>query len=153
MSNILTRVLGSENLTARTGIGNEEVLNDFDAKYPYSGMERIVDENGEQWIRIPKFYSYYETDNSGNVTGRQLSQYKVDKDTWFLNPAFLDDSGNEIAYIDVAAYLCSTEGNIVVTKNGISPVNGNTVTTTTMIRRAGNRNVGQSDYKYQLMDI
>lgn len=152
MSNILTRVLGSENLTARIGIGGEIVFNDFDSKYPFSDMQRIEDENGEIWIRVPKFYSYYETDGEGNITGRQLSQYKVDKLTWFLNPKFLDESGNELPYIDIAAYLCSIENNIVVTKSGATPLGGGTYSTTNIITRAANRNVGQSTYHYQLLD-
>lgn len=150
MSNILTRVQGSKDLIARTGIGSEVVINDFDSKYPFNGIYSYVDETGEKWVRIPKFYSYYETDEEGNITGRQLSQYKVDKTTWFLNPKFIDAEGNEKPYIEVSAYLCSVEDGKLVAKEGLTPLNGLSYNITTA--RALAKNKSNDSYSYQLMD-
>lgn len=118
---ILTRLDGAENLTANVGFSDvQDVVNDFDSRYPWNSITEIEDANGEKWIRILPFYTYYETNSNGVITGRKISEYKID-DNWFLNPIFT--KGDRILpYVDVAKYLMSNENGIGFTRSGDKPI-------------------------------
>ena len=107
----LTRIKGAQKLTANKGYKGEGVaINDFDSKEPWNEMKIFQDEiTGDWWVRIYKFYTYYNTDK-GYISERQISKYKID-DNWLLNPIFMDSEGNELPYVDVSAFLVSLENN------------------------------------------
>lgn len=109
--NKFNRELGSKNLIAAYGYeGGEVVHNDFDSRYPWCEIQRVVDENGNHWIRIPKFYTYYVVDENNIIKERYISQYRVEE-TWHLNPIFIDANGSELPYVDIAAYQLSLDEN------------------------------------------
>jgi hypothetical protein len=116
---ILTRLDGSENLIANIGYENVEAVNNgFDNCYPWNSMT-IVEENGEKWVRIPTFYTWYEVVD-GAIVGRKISQYKIDDD-WFLNPLFV--KGDRILpYVDISAYLMSYVGGQAWSRTGDAPI-------------------------------
>ena len=103
----LTREKGSKGLVANfaTGTGEEVVLNDFDSKYPFSGIEEVVD-NGEYWVKIPRFYRVIYTNDQGVVTGREVSEYKVGDD-WLASPVFTNYAGTDLASVEIAKYQAS----------------------------------------------
>lgn len=118
MSKMLTRTYGSEELIANIGYEGVEVTNSFDSKYPWSEIQ-IIEENGEKWVRIPAFYTYYEIED-GIIKGRAVSQYKINDD-WFINPLFVKDD-RTLPYIDIAAYLMSYVNSTAMTRSGDTPI-------------------------------
>lgn len=105
----LTRIKGSKQLTANIGYEGVEVVNDFDSKYPWNEMQIIESENGDKFVRIPKFYVHHIVDEDGYVTGREFSLYKVDND-WVVNNIFIRN-GEEIPYIEIGCYLGTVDAN------------------------------------------
>lgn len=102
----LIREKGSRDLVANFGYANgEEVVNHFDSKYPWNGIEEIVDDYGDSWVRIPKFYRVINVEN-GVVKGRELSEYKVGDD-WLLNHNFVNNAGTSLNYVEIAKYQMS----------------------------------------------
>lgn len=115
----LIRLDGSENLVANIGYeGVEVVVNDFDSRYPWNKIEEIVDANGNAWIRIPVFYTWYEVVD-GAIVGRKISEYKIDDD-WFLNPVFKRGE-TTLPYIEISKYLMSYVGSLAWTRSGDEP--------------------------------
>lgn len=122
----LKRELGSAELVANYGYaGDEVVINDFDSKYPWNSISRVVDSNGNVWIRIPKFYTKYTLDDNGMIKERYISQYNVSKE-WHLNPIFVDPNGKELPYVEIAAYLINVDAttNMANSKSGVKPTTG-----------------------------
>lgn len=104
----LIREKGSRDLVANFGYANgEEVVNHFDSKYPWNGIEEIVDDYGDSWVRIPKFYRVINVEN-GVVKGRELSEYKVGDD-WMLNHNFVNNAGTSLNYVEIAKYQMSLD--------------------------------------------
>lgn len=124
--NKFNRELGSKNLVAAYGYEGEEVVtNDFDSRYPWSDIEKVYDEaTGNYWIRIPKFYTHYVVDENNIIKERYISQYRVE-DTWHLNPIFIGSDGEELPYVDIAAYQLSidADGN-AKSVSGVAPLYG-----------------------------
>lgn len=119
----LIREKGSRELVANYGYADgAEVVNDFDSKYPWVGIEEFVDEHGDSWVRIPKFYRVINTEG-GVVKGRELSEYKVDDD-WKLNHAFVNNAGNAVNFIEVAKYQMSMPDGVVHSVAGQYPTFG-----------------------------
>lgn len=150
--NKFTRELGATNLIAAYGYEGEEVVhNDFDSKYPWSDIEKIVDDNNNTWVRIPKFYTKYETDENGYITKRYISQYNIDSN-WHLNPIFLNEDGNEIPYVDIAAYqLTIDENNMARSVSGKSPsIYQNLADIRNMVKEYNDLD---SNYNYNLFNI
>lgn len=103
----LIREKGSKELIANYGYADgDEVINNFDSKYPWRDIEIVQDTNGNKWIRIYKFYTYYKTDENGFIKERYVSEYEADNndEDWHINPIFLDGD-KELPYVDIAAYL------------------------------------------------
>lgn len=104
----LERIRGSQPLVANFGYENgEEVRNDFDSKYPFNGIKEVVDERGNTWVQIPKFYRVINVEN-GVVKGRELSEYKV-SDDWLLNHSFTNSAGIIVNYVEIAKYQMSLD--------------------------------------------
>ncbi|MCM1218226.1 MAG: hypothetical protein NC548_27385 [Lachnospiraceae bacterium] len=96
----LTRTDSAIGLTVT--VGASEIKSDFDRCYPWSDMHEVVDDNGNVFIRIPKFYSRI-TKNANGTYKHQLSGYRYEGFTTL----FVDGKGNEIDYVLVGKYEAS----------------------------------------------
>lgn len=85
-------------------IGASEIQSDFDRCYPWSEMQEVVDELGNVFIRIPKFYTKI-TKNENGTYKHQISGCRYDG----FNTLFIDGKGNEIDYVLVGKYEGSCE--------------------------------------------
>lgn len=124
----LTRERGAANFIAQVDYsGNKSgVRNDFDSCYPFSGIEEVVDTQGNNWVKIPKFYRIIDN-NNGIVTGRQLSEYKV-SDDWKLNHLFINNKGSELASVEISKYQMSINNGVAQSKSGVTPARNITLT-------------------------
>lgn len=96
----LTRTDSAIGLTVT--VGASEIKSDFDRCYPWSDMHEVMDEHGNVFIRIPKFYSRI-TKNANGTYKHQLSGYRYEGFTTL----FVDGKGNEIDYVLVGKYEAS----------------------------------------------
>lgn len=85
--------------------GESEITSDFDNCFPWSEMKEVVDEFGNVFIRIPKFYTKI-TKNADGTYKHQISGCRYDG----FGTLFVDGKGNELDYILVGKY----EGSAVV---------------------------------------
>lgn len=147
----LNRVLASANLEANIYYkGVEAVNNGFDAKIPWSEIEEITDENGNVWIKIPKFYTKYVIED-GVIKERYISEYNCGKE-WHLNPIFIKNNGTEADHFLVSKYLLGLENGKVCSKSGLAPY---TEVSAVAARAAANEydKSDTSGYEYSLFDI
>lgn len=94
-------------------VGASEIKSDFDRCYPWSDMHEVVDDSGNVFIRIPKFYSRI-TKNSNGTYKHQLSGYRYEGFTTL----FVDGKGNEIDYVLVGKYEASGTSAKAESKSG-----------------------------------
>lgn len=94
-------------------VGTSEIKSDFDRCYPWSDMHEVVDEYGNVFIKIPKFYSRI-TKNSNGTYKHQLSGYRYEGFTTL----FVDGQGNEIDYVLVGKYEASGTKSKAESKSG-----------------------------------
>ncbi len=83
-------------------IGTSEITSDFDSCYPWVEMKEIVDEFGNVFIRIPKFYSKV-TKNEDDSYAYQISGCRYDG----FSTLFIDGMGNELDYVLIGKYEAS----------------------------------------------
>ena len=103
----LERVYDSVGMVAEAGVGAQIVQNDFDNTW--FNFEKVQDDYGNHFVRIPKFYirksdedSYFEW---------AVSQVKHD-DSYYLPWCFWDfDNDEELPYVDIGAYEASSSDN------------------------------------------
>lgn len=93
----LTRTDSAIGLTV--AVETSEIKSDFDRCYPWSDMYEVVDELGNVFIKIPKFYSRI-TKNANGTYKHQLSGYRYEGFTTL----FVDGQGNELDYVLVGKY-------------------------------------------------
>lgn len=94
-------------------IGASEISSDFNNCYPWSEMQEVVDEFGNVFIRIPKFYT--KVTKNGNGTYKyQISGCRYDG----FSTLFIDGKGNEIDYVLVGKYEGSGSSSRVYSKSG-----------------------------------
>ena len=99
-------------------VGTSEIQSDFDSCYPWCEMKEITDENGNVFIKIPKFYTKI-TKNSDGTFKHQISGCRYDG----FGTLFVDGKGNEIDYILVGKY----EGSYDSEKSRMMSRSGQTV--------------------------
>lgn len=147
----LIREQGSEGLVSRIGYDDGiKVVNDFDTKYPWSDMERITTPQGDQFIRVYKYYVHYTKNEKGLITGRELSLYKVGDD-WDCF-AFQDENGVDIPYIDIGCYLASVNTyGYMQSIPGVYPTRGLKLSAAQLA--ADLCNTYADGHKYQLFDF
>ena len=92
---------------------NSEIKSDFDNCYPWSEMHEEVDEFGNVFVRIPKFYTKI-TKNSDGTYKHQISGTRYSGFTTL----FIDGHGNEIDYVLVGKYEGSGNSAKVFSKSG-----------------------------------
>ena len=147
----LERIKGSKSLVAAYGYANGgEVSNGFDSKYPYVAIQEVVDDYGNTWVQIPKFYRCM-TVEGGVVKGRELSEYKVD-DNWILNHNFTNNAGTIVNYVEIAKYQMSldADGN-ACSVPGVFPARGLTIA---QAREAVDKlNAREDGYEYFLYNV
>lgn len=99
------------------------VYSSFNNAYPYSHMQEITDDYGNEFIKVPKFYTRIDKHDDGTFD-LLISGYKYDK----FDTLFKDDNGNEIEYVLIGKY----EGSLVedaglkhiVSKKDLTPTIG-----------------------------
>lgn len=98
------------------GINGEQ--NDFDNAYPWKAIKDVKDENGDYFVRIPKFY-----EKITYVAGETLT-YSVTaspKKGYNVAPAFIQGD-EEIDYIDIGKYEASIDkGGHLRSISGVMP--------------------------------
>ena len=94
-------------------IGTSEIQSDFNRCYPWSDMEEVVDEYGNVFIKIPKFYAKI-TKNADGTYKHQISGARHDGFTTL----FVDGKGNEIDYVLVGKYEGSGAADRIYSKSG-----------------------------------
>ena len=83
----LTRTDSAEGLTY--SVGASEIKSDFDKCFPWSDMQEVVDDSGNVFIRIPKFYSKV-TKNANGTYKHQISGFRYEG----FSTLFVDGKGN-----------------------------------------------------------
>lgn len=154
----LNRLAGAEGLTTAYGyIGETEaVTSGFDSKHPWNGIQKYADDNGNVWVRIPKFYTSYRTNDKGHVYTRYITDEYVSDDAdfgpWHLNPVFIDENGKELPYIEIAAYQLSVDADGKA--RSISGVKPTTSMSIARVREAVDKNNSEEEsFKYKTYDI
>lgn len=98
------------------GINGEQ--NDFDKAYPWKAIKEVKDENGDYFIRIPKFYEKI------SFTAGKTLEYSVTaspKKGYNVAPAFIQGD-KEIDYIDIGKYEASIDkGGHLRSISGVMP--------------------------------
>ena len=107
----LTRTDSAEGLTY--SVGASEIKSDFDKCFPWSDMQEVVDDSGNVFIRIPKFYSKV-TKNANGTYKHQISGFRYDG----FSTLFVDGKGNEIDYVLVGKYEASGSSAKAESKSG-----------------------------------
>jgi len=89
------------------------ITSDFDSCYPWSDITRIVDENGNCFMRFPKCYFKAVKNSSGNLTALYVSGVRYDG--YFT----LHHNGQqEVDYLDIGCYEGSGSASRVYSKSG-----------------------------------
>lgn len=107
----LTRTDSAVGLTYERGTA--EIKSDFDRCFPWSDMTEVVDDAGNVFIRVPKFYSKI-TKNSNGTYKYQISGMRHSG----FSTLFIDGKGNEIDYVDIGKYEGSGSSSRVYSKSG-----------------------------------
>jgi hypothetical protein len=101
----LTRTDDAVGMTAEAGVGSETVTNDFDTAEIYKDIEQVTDDDGNVFIRIPKFY--IEKTSEANFASWRIST--VSFGDAYLPKCFVNPAGGEYEYVDVGAYNASLD--------------------------------------------
>ena len=122
--------------------GVSEIYSDFDKCYPWCEMHEVVDELGNVFIRIPKFYTKITKNDDGSYK-HQISGCRYDG----FSTLFIDGKGNELDYILVGKYEGSCDGSDYATAK-MKSVSGATVKVSITIDnyRKACRNNGVSEF-------
>ena len=107
----LTRTDGAVGMTYSKGAS--EIHSDFDKCFPWSDMHEVVDEFGNVFIYIPKFYSKI-TKNANGTYKHQISGFRYEG----FSTLFVDGKGNEIDYVLVGKYEASGDKTKAYSKSG-----------------------------------
>lgn len=148
-SPILTRTDDAIGLVASAGVDDEAVVNDFDSLPIFGDIHDVVDNYGNVFVRIPKFY--IKKTNTTGFKSWQVSEVKHDDD-WYLPWCFWDfENGTELPYVDIGKYNASIDpSNRLASKSGAATLNE---TTMTSFRTYAHNNNADDHKGYQLFDI
>lgn len=132
--------------------GASEVVSDFDNCYPWCEMKEVVDEYGNVFIRIPKFYTKI-TKNENGTYKHQISGCRYDG----FGTLFVDGKGNELDYILVGKYegsaVASGDVNYDASNAKVKSASGQTVlvSITRGTYRTRCKNVGKGYQQYDFL--
>lgn len=133
-------------------INASTIDSDFDKCYPWSDMKEVVDEYGNVFIRIPKFYTKI-TKNANGTYKHQISGCRYDG----FGTLFVDGKGNELDYILVGKYegaaVVSGDNNYDAQNQKVKSKSGQTVlvSITRGTYRTSCRNVGKGYQQYDFL--
>lgn len=143
----LTRTDASVGLVANAGVGFQTVQNDFDYLPIFGEITEVIDESGNVFIRIPKFY--IRKMDGVNFKSWQVS--KIRYPGFYLPWCFWNFSNNaELSYIDIGKYKASMGGNKLQSIPNVYPISN--INIVNMRTYATNNNVDGLD-GYQQLDI
>lgn len=120
-SPVLTRTDAAIGLIAQAGVGGQLVRNDFDGMPIWGEMERVTDEYGNVFVKVPKFYIKKQS-------GADYYSIKVSRTKYagFYLPSNFWDFANEkeLDYTLIGAYQAnlSTDGIRLESKSGNLPL-------------------------------
>ena len=98
------------------GINGEK--NDFDNAYPWKSIKEVTDEQGNVFVRIPKFYERFEQNEESEKMTVSVSAHP--HKGFHVAPAFL--KGDEtIEYIDIGKYEASLKDGHLKSVSGEMP--------------------------------
>lgn len=123
-------------------VGTSEIHSDFDNCYPWSEMREEVDEHGNVFIRVPKFYSKYTVNGDGTrklqISGVRYAGFST---------LFVDGKGHEIDYVLIGKYEGSGNKSQIFSKSGQTVL----VSTNIVDYRNGCRANGEGYQQYDLL--
>lgn len=71
--------------------------------FPFCDIEEFTDDSGNVFVKFPKFWMKWETDDADRITGYKFSNYQADED-FFIPDAFLDPTNTVTdTYLDYFA--------------------------------------------------
>lgn len=133
-------------------INASTIDSDFDKCYPWSDMKEVLDEFGNVFIRVPKFYTKI-TKNANGTYKHQISGCRYDG----FGTLFVDGKGNELDYILVGKYegsaVVSGDENYDAQNQKVKSKSGQTilVSITRGAYRTSCRNVGKGYQQYDFL--
>lgn len=146
----LTRTDAAAGLSYARGVS--EITSDFDRCFPWCEMKEVVDEYGNVFIRIPKFYTKITKNDDGSYK-HQISGCRYDG----FGTLFVDGKGNELDYILVGKYegsaVVSGDNNYDAKNQKVKSRSGQTVlvSITRGTYRTRCRNVGKGYQQYDFL--
>ena len=146
----LTRTDAAAGLSYARGVS--EITSDFDKCFPWCEMKEVVDEYGNVFIRIPKFYTKITKNDDGSYK-HQISGCRYDG----FGTLFVDGKGNELDYILIGKYegsaVVSGDNNYDAQNQKVKSKSGQTVlvSITRGTYRTRCRNVGKGYQQYDFL--
>lgn len=140
----MTRIGISEGLIANIGIGNERVRNDFDNMPIYREIIREVDNLGNVFVRIPKFY--IRKTIASDFYRLEISKEKLSG--FYLPYLFWDfDKNQELNYAYYGAHEASlsSDDQRLESKPGVQPLASNNIVQFRDFARANGKGYQQND--------
>lgn len=94
-------------------LGLKEIDSDFSLCYPWGEIHDVIDEHGNVFVKIPKFYSRV-TKNPNGTYKYQISGIRYEG----FSTLFIDGKGNEIPYVLIGKYEGSGSTSQIFSKSG-----------------------------------
>lgn len=112
---------GKGSYTTSTSGNYVSVSSPLDDMFPYNKIEEFEDSFGNVFVKFPKFWMKWVTNNSGVIDGWKISNVQVDSD-YFVPDAFLkpDGSGEYNDYFALGKYEMSGSSAQGYSKSGKS---------------------------------
>lgn len=71
--------------------------------FPFNKIEEFTDDSGNTFVKFPKLWMKWETDDANRITGYKFAEYQVDED-YFIPDAYLDPNNTTTdTYLDYFA--------------------------------------------------
>ena len=105
-------------------------------------FERVTDDDGNEFIRIPKMYRKFDGGDKKQISNDKLDGFEC-------YPIFKNEDDEEVDYFDYACYKGSVSGNKLQSKSGVERANDRTIDGF----RTCARNNSATGYRYQQNDI
>ena len=124
------------------GQGND-VTQDYVKNY-FVESEDVTDEYRNHFVQLKKYYVNMSQDSSGVIT-YNISKKKLDE-TYFVNPYFKDEDGNEIDYAYYGKYKGYVTGDKLCSISGVTPTYSTTIDNFRTYARNNGKKYHQTDW-------